>query len=87
MTEAQPSAQPATAELLALAARTRPDLDLEDLRALIAEVLAAGKPTWGVVMVQTVRILAHPDEDLWDLRVALKDPLKQDPSSRRRTHF
>lgn len=82
-----PTAQPATAELLALAAATRPDIDLNDLRALIAEVLGAGKPSWAVVMVQTVRILAHPDEDLWDLRVALKDPLKQDPSSKRRTHF
>ena len=82
----QSAAQPATAELLALAAKSREDIDLDALRDVIAEALGMGKP-WSVVMVQTVRIIAHPDEDLWDLRVALKDPLKQDPASRRRTHF
>lgn len=89
----QPSAQPATAELLALAAATRPigqpgGIDLHALRGVIAEALEAGKP-WAVVMVQTVRMLAHPDEDVRDLRIALTDPLKLNPANRRphRTHF
>lgn len=84
-----PSAQPATAELLALAARTRPDdVDLDDLRSLIAEALGAGKP-WPVVMVQTVRMLAQAEGDLRGLRAALMDPLGMDPKYRRpkRTHF
>lgn len=84
----QPSAQPATAELLALAAATREDIDPNDLRGVIAEALEAGKP-WGAVMVQTARMLAHPEEDVRDLRIALTDPLKLNPASRRpnRTHF
>ncbi|WP_242892562.1 hypothetical protein [Actinomadura litoris] len=82
----QPVAQPATAELLALAAATRPDINVRDLEGLLAEVAEAGKPTWPVVMAQTVGMLAR-GEDLWDLRIALTDPLKQNPESRRRTHF
>lgn len=88
----QPSAQPATAELLALAAKTRPadqpnGIDLEDLRACIAEALELGKP-WPVVMVQTVRMLAQAQGDVRGLRIALIDPLKQDPANRRnRTYF
>jgi hypothetical protein len=80
-------AQPATAELLALAAKTLPDIDLRDLEGVIAEALEAGKP-WPVVMVKTAVMLAHPDEDVRDLRVALIDPLKLHPASRRphRTH-
>ncbi|GAA4225993.1 hypothetical protein GCM10022254_09410 [Actinomadura meridiana] len=93
MSSDQPSAQPATAELLALAAATRPadqpnGIDLNDLRGVIAEALESGKP-WAVVMVKTAVMLAHPDEDVRDLRIALVDPLKLNPSSRRahRTHF
>ncbi|MGH3587240.1 MAG: hypothetical protein ACRDQ0_13035 [Pseudonocardia sp.] len=86
MTADRPSAQPATAELLALAAATRPDINTRDLQGLLAEVAEAGKPSWPVVMAQTVGMLAR-GEDLWDLRVALIDPLKQDPASRRRTNF
>jgi hypothetical protein len=79
-------AQPATAELLALAAATRPDIDLADLRGLLAEVIATGKTSWAVVMVKTAVMLAHPDEDVRDLRIALTDPLKLNPSSRRPNH-
>lgn len=80
-------AQPATAELIALAARTRPeDVDLRDLEGVIAEALEAGKP-WAVVMVKTAVMLARPEEDVRDLRIALTDPLKLNPSSRRRTNF
>ena len=80
-------AQPATAELLALAAATRPHnqpggIDLNDLRGVIAEALEAGKP-WPVVMVKTAVMLAHPDEDVRDLRIALTDPLKLNPANRR----
>lgn len=89
----QPSAQPATAELLALAAKTRPagqpnGVDLRDLEGVIAEALEAGKP-WAVVMVQTVRMLARHDGDVRGLRAALLDPLGLDPKHRRphRTHF
>lgn len=83
----QPAAQPATPELLALAARTRPDdVDLRDLEGVIAEAMEAGK-SWGVVMVQTVRMLAHPEENIRDLRIALTDPLRQRPENRRRTHL
>lgn len=80
-----PAAQPATAELLALAAKTRDDIDLRDLEGVISEAMEAGK-AWPVVMVQTARMLAHPEEDVRDLRVALIDPLKLRPESRR-THF
>lgn len=82
------SAQPATPELLALAAKTREDIDLNDLRGVIAEALEAGKP-WPVVMVKTAVMLAHPEEDVRDLRIALTDPLKLNPASRRpnRTTF
>lgn len=90
---ASPAAQPATAELLALAGKTRPinhpnGIDLRDLQGVIAEALEAGRP-WGVVMVQTARMLAHPDETVRDLRIALTDPLKLHPASRRpdRTTF
>ena len=90
MSAEQASAQPATPELLALAIKTRPSthpnpIDLRDLEGVIAEALEAGRP-WSVVMVKTVVMLAHPDEDVRDLRIALIDPLKLNPASRR-THF
>jgi hypothetical protein len=85
----QTAAQPATAELLALAAATRPDIDLRDLQGLLADVHAQGKPSWPVVMVQTVRMLAQRDGDVRGLRAALLDPLGLAPKHRRpnRTHF
>lgn len=86
---APPAAQPATAELLALAAKTRPldadhpnGVDLRDLQGVIAEALEAGQP-WAVVMVKTAVMLAHPEDDVRDLRIALTDPLKLNPASRR----
>lgn len=78
-----PAAQPATAELLALAAKTRPDdVDLRDLQDVIAEALGGGLP-WSAVMLHTVRMLAQTQGDIRGLRIALLDPLKQNPSSRR----
>ena len=68
-----PMAQPAPAELLALAAKTREDIDLDDLQGVLADAQTQGRP-WTEVMTQTVRMLAR-GEDVHDLRAALHDPL------------
>lgn len=75
-------AQPATAELVALAAATRPDLDPDVIQQVITGATTAGQP-WTVVLVQTVRMLAR-GEDVRDLRNALADPLGLRP--RRTAH-
>jgi hypothetical protein len=67
-----PTPQPATPELLALAAATRSDVDVRDLEGAIAE--AAGRVPWPQILVQTARMLAR-GEDVRDLRAALDDPL------------
>lgn len=74
MSDKPAGAHPATQELLALAAKTRSDVDIRELEGLLAEVLEAGRP-WPVVMVQTVRMLARAEENVRDLRYALTDPL------------
>ncbi|MUN41463.1 hypothetical protein [Actinomadura litoris] len=84
----QPVAQPATAELLALAAKTREDINIRDLEGAIAGALTEGVP-WAVVMNQTVRMLAQNDGDVRGLRTVFAELVRLHHGNRRteRTNF
>ena len=70
----KPVAQPARQELLALAGRTRPDLDPDVLGGALTDLSTRGVP-WPRLMVETARMLAQ-GLDIRDLRNALADPTK-----------
>jgi hypothetical protein len=70
----KPVAQSALQELLALAERTRPDLDREALKGVL-EDRAYDRIGWPLRMLHTVRMLAQ-GEDLRMLRDAMHDPTK-----------
>jgi hypothetical protein len=70
----KPVAQPARQELLALAARTRDDLDPDVLGGVLTDLTTQGV-LWPRLMVETVRMLAQ-GLDVRDLRAALADPTK-----------
>jgi hypothetical protein len=67
--------QPATSQLLALAAASRPDWSVDQLR----DVLAQARPdmTWGRVLVAVAQMIADPDAEPTDLLAALPEPWRQ----------
>ncbi|MFC9973592.1 hypothetical protein ACFVH6_22125 [Spirillospora sp. NPDC127200] len=67
-----PTAQPATEALLAFAAATREDIDLDDLRQAIAACWSAGWH-WERIAISVVLVLMHGEEPR-DLRAALTGP-------------
>jgi hypothetical protein len=75
-TDTDPAAVPAMAELLDLAARTRPDIQRRDLEGALIDAHDAGC-TWGWTLVTTAQILAR-GETPYDLRTAVAE--------RRRVH-
>ena len=70
----KPIAQPALQELLALAEKSRPDLDRDHLQGVLVGHRDAGV-RWPWLMLHTVRMLAQGG-DLRDLRLALEDHTK-----------
>lgn len=70
MSIAEPTAQPAMAELLDLARATRPDIDRNDLQGAILGAEAAGR-TWPQVLVLVAQMLAR-GETPYDLRNAAR---------------
>lgn len=69
-----PAAQPASEQLLDLAAATRPDIDRSELQQALAACHSAGW-TWPRTLTETVRMLARGEEPR-DLLEATRDPLK-----------
>lgn len=69
-----PTAQPASEQLLDLAAATRPDIDRAALQQALAACHSAGW-TWPRTLTETARMLAR-GEDVRDLVEATRDPLK-----------
>lgn len=68
----RPAALSAVQELLDLAARTRPDLDRQQLQGAITDAIT--RRGWPWTLAHTARILAR-GEDTRDLRAAI-DPLR-----------
>lgn len=66
-----PVAQPATPQLLDLAAATRDDIDTRDLEGAVQDAIRAHGWPW--TLAQTARMLAR-GEDVRDLRAASADP-------------
>lgn len=67
--------QPAMAELVALAAATRPDWDAEKLRDALLACHQAGWP-WTRTMRMTVELLCEHESGPRDLLAAARSPLK-----------
>ncbi|WP_435610932.1 hypothetical protein [Streptomyces sp. C10-9-1] len=68
--------QPASAELLALAARARPDWSTYALRDALAQARTHGM-TWGQVLTTVGRLMADPDAQPTDLLPAVPEPWRQ----------
>lgn len=65
--------RPASTELLALAAATRPDWDPHALREALAQARNCGM-TWPLVLVAAAQLLADPDSQPHDLIPAAPEP-------------
>jgi hypothetical protein len=68
--------QPASAELLALAAKARPDWDPNALRDCLAHARYQGM-TWGQVLAAVGRLMADPVAEPADLLPAAPEPWRQ----------
>lgn len=68
--------QPASAELLALAAKARPDWSPDHLRDVLAQARYQGM-TWGQVLAEVGRMLADPAAEPPDLVAAAPEPWRQ----------
>lgn len=68
--------QPATAELIALAARARPDWSIDQLRDVLAQARYADM-SWGRVIVATAQLIAQPDAEPPDLLAAAPEPWRR----------
>lgn len=66
MTEVTGLPRPATAQLLALAAATRPDWSVDQLRDVLAQARNADM-SWGRVLVAVAQLIADPDAEPPDL--------------------
>ncbi|WP_137991221.1 hypothetical protein [Streptomyces vilmorinianum] len=67
---------PASAELLALAAKARPDWDPNALRDSLAHARCQGM-TWGQVLAAVGRLMADPNAEPEDLLPAAPEPWRQ----------
>lgn len=72
MTHTPDVPRPASAELLALAARARPDWDPHALSDALAYARLEGM-TWGQVLVTVGRLMADPDAEPMDLLPAVPE--------------
>lgn len=68
--------RPASVELLALAAKARPDWDLHALRDVLGQAHYSGL-TWGLVLATVGRLMADPDAEPADLLAAVPELWRQ----------
>ncbi|MFD1656941.1 hypothetical protein ACFSL4_01500 [Streptomyces caeni] len=65
--------RPATGQLLALAAASRPDWSIDQLRDVLAQARNEGT-TWGRVLVAVAQLIADPQAEPPDLLAARPEP-------------
>ncbi|MGP4085439.1 hypothetical protein [Streptomyces sp. KR55] len=68
--------QPATNQLLSLAAACRPDWSIDQLRDVLAQARNADM-SWGRVLVAVAQLIADPEAEPPDLLAATPEPWRQ----------